>query len=128
MFQFDLFSSTVKAERLDESELFVEKFLIEPFAQSVQQLGVMQDFDVFGNVLLLTPQKVMDILMPQLVPDYNTKTMLASGGSRLPNNAGILFKVLGNSTEAVIKRIREFWGLTRLAVTGFQVPPPFPWR
>lgn len=128
MFQFDLFSSTVKAERLDGSELFVEKFLIEPFAQSVHQLGVMQDFDVFGNVLLLTPQKVMDTLMPQLVPDYNTKTMLASGGSRLPNNAGILFKVLGNSTEAVIKRIREFWGLARLAVTGFQVPPPFPWR
>ncbi|MHC5542118.1 urease accessory protein UreD, partial [Singulisphaera rosea] len=50
-FQYDLFSSTVAAERPDGPSLFVEKFRVEPHHSPVSRPGVMDDFDVFGNVL-----------------------------------------------------------------------------
>ena len=55
LFQFDLFSSIVRAERPDGTELLTEKFVIEPASDDVRQPGVMGEFDVFGNVILLTP-------------------------------------------------------------------------
>ena len=54
-YQYDLFSSLVRAERPDGRELFTEKLLIEPARKSVRQTGVMGRFDVVANVLVLTP-------------------------------------------------------------------------
>jgi len=53
---------------------------------------------------------------------------LAFGACRLPNDAGLIFKVLGRNTAQVRSKIREFWGLVREVVTGSHIPPPFLWR
>jgi urease accessory protein len=53
---------------------------------------------------------------------------VAFGACHLPNDAGLIFKVLGRETAQVTAKVREFWGIAREEVTGTALPPPFFWR
>ena len=127
-FLFDLFSSTVHAERPDGSDLFTEKFVIEPGREDPRATGAMGGFDVFGNVILLTPRRHADAILAQAPAVFDRETQCAAGASRLPNDAGLIYKVLGMETEPVRAKIRAFWSLVRPEVAGFPVPPDFSWR
>lgn len=128
LFRFDVFSSTVRGERLDGAELFVEKFVIEPARSPLSVTGVMGDFHVFGNVLLLTPPENADAIFREVPAVWDAENRCAAGVSRLPNDAGLVYKVLGVDTGVVRAKVREFWSLVRPRITGMPVPPEFPWR
>jgi urease accessory protein len=53
---------------------------------------------------------------------------VACGACRLPNDAGLIFKVVGRESAQVKTKVREFWGLVRKEVTGADLPQPFLWR
>ena len=128
LFRFDLFSSTVAAERPDGKTLFVEKFCIEPARSSLVSPGVMDSFHVFGNVLLLTPPRIANEVASRAVSAWNQDEGWASGVGRLPHEAGLIYKVVGRESSVVRARIREFHALARLTVTGYPLPPEFAWR
>ncbi len=126
-FAFELFSSTVSAERDSGAELFVEKFVIEPRRSPPSALGVMGDYQVFGNVLLLTPREHADVLYQQVIPEWSREAGFAAGASRLPNDAGLVYKVVGRDSSIVRRKVREFWSLVRPQVTGRHIPAAFSW-
>jgi len=128
LFEYDVFSSTVAAHRPAGEELFVEKFVVEPAQRPIRQIGVMGGYDVFGNVLLLTPREHADAIFAQVGAGRNEADEWASGVSRLPNDAGVVYKVLGMETKPVRAKIREFWQIVRREVTGYDVPEEFAWR
>ncbi len=128
LFQYDVFSSTVRARRPDGTELFTEKFVIEPHVHNVRQVGVMGTFDVFANVVLLTPKHHADKVFDQVPAVVNQEEQWAAGASRLPNDAGLVFKVLGQESEPVRAKVREFWSIVRQTVTGAPVLREFVWR
>ena len=128
LFEFDLFSSMISAERLDGTELLVEKFIIEPWRSPVSQLGVMGEFSVFGNVILLTPPENAVAIAEQVTAVWNQEEQFATGVSYLPNDAGLIYKVVAQESSTVRAKVREFWSLVRTQVTGFTVPPKPPWR
>ncbi|MEO8324685.1 MAG: urease accessory protein UreD, partial [Nitrospirota bacterium] len=82
LFKFDLFSSTVAAERPDGTKLFVEKFLIEPGRLEPSRLGVMGDSTVFGNVILLTPREHAEAIQGRVAAAWNREEGWAAGVSR----------------------------------------------
>lgn len=127
-FQFDLFSSTVNAVRTDGSKLFTEKFLLDPQTSSLSRLGVMGEFSVFGNVILLTPREHADAIYPMVPATWDRERQWAAGASRLPNDAGLIYRVLATDSSTVRAKIRDFWSLVRPQVTGSTVPAEFPWR
>jgi urease accessory protein len=127
-FGFDVFSSLVAAHDPFGRELFAEKLLIEPHRQSLRQAGIMGPFDVFGSVYLLTPKANADRIHAAIGAQVDQKNRLAFGASRLPNDAGLVFKVLGMETQPVKQKVREFWALTREIVLGKTLQPEFLWR
>lgn len=127
-FEFDLFSSAMHAERPDGTPLFVEKFVIEPAQTSPRDLGVMGEFDVFGNVIVLTPRVHADRILAKVTPTYDRSNPWADGAARLPNDAGLIYKVLAHESAVARSRIRAFWTLVREEVAQCPVPPEFPWR
>jgi len=126
-FSFDLFSSTVSAGRDSGEGLFVEKFVIEPKRFPPSALGVMGDYQVFGNVIFLTPREHADAVYGRVAAEWDREAGFAAGASRLPNDAGLVYKVVGRDTAVVRRKVREFWSLVRPQVTGRPVPPPFAW-
>jgi urease accessory protein len=127
VFRYDLYSARLSASRPDGTHLFAEKFLVEPPSSSPARRGVMGDFHVFGNVLLLTSTDHAEQVLAR-VPTVIDPAEGWAGASRLPNNAGLSYKILGMESEPVRARMRDFWSTARLAVMGHPAPAPFPWR
>jgi urease accessory protein len=123
-----LLSLSVGAERPDGRTLFTEKLVVEPARRPVRQTGVMDSFDVLGNVILLTPKDCADRVHARVAADVDLANGVAFGACHLPNDAGLIFKVLGRETAQVTAKVREFWGIAREEVTGTALPPPFFWR
>lgn len=128
IFQYDLFSSTLRAARPDGPDLFVEKFLVEPERFGVDRVGVMDQFHVFANVVLLTAPDCANRVYDQTLPMWAEEVPLAAGVSRLPNDAGLIYKVLGTETEPVRAKVREFCALARQEAVGRPFAPAFSWR
>jgi urease accessory protein len=123
-----LLSLALSAERPDGRLLFTEKLVIEPARRPLRQTGVMGPFDVFGNLVLLTPKAVADRVHARLDANVDSNDDIAFGACHLPNDAGLIFKVLGRETAPVKAKLREFWAIAREEATGAALPPPFFWR
>jgi urease accessory protein len=108
--------------------LFTEKLLVEPQRHAMRQTGVMGPFDVFGNVLVCTPRQTAERIWQRTSAEVDLASGLAFGACRLPNDAGLIFKVLGRETTSVKSKVREFWSIVREEVTAARLPPPFLWR
>lgn len=121
-------SIATSATRPDGCGLFTEKLLIEPQRYVMRQTGVMDSFDVFANVILCTPKNTADRVYARVEADVDLADGVAFGACRLPNDAGLIYKILGRETAQVKAKLREFWGLVRREVTGAGIPPPFLWR
>ena len=123
-----IMSISMSVSRPDESKLFTEKLLIEPQRYAMRQTGVMDSFDVFANVILCTPNDKADRVYERVEADVDLERGIAFGACRLPNDAGLVYKILGRETAQVKAKVREFWGVVRREVTGACLPPPFLWR
>lgn len=123
-----LLSLALAAERPGGRTLFTEKLVIDPARRPLRQTGVMGSFDVFGNVILLTPREAADRVHARVGAEVDEASGLAFGACQLPNDAGLVFKVLGRETAQVKAKVREFWAIAREEVTGAALPPPFFWR
>jgi urease accessory protein len=121
-------SISTAAARPEGCSLFTEKLVIEPQRYAMRQTGVMDSFDVFGNVVLCTPEDKADRIQERVEADVDLANGVAFGACRLPNDAGLIFKVLGRETVQVKAKIREFWSIVRKEVTGADLPAPFMWR
>ena len=128
LFKYDILSVCSHGERPDGKELFREKFIIDPNRMRVRDLGIMGNFDVFANVIVMTPADKADEIYKVTEAFFDRKNKLAAGVTHLPNGAGLLFKVLGMEPGPVKKAVREFVSKVRMAIKGVPVPDEFPWR
>lgn len=128
LFKYDILSVCSHGERPDGRQLFREKFVIDPLVENPRNLGVMGKFDVFANVIVMTPKDKADEIYNATEAFIDRKNMIAAGITRLPNDAGLLYKVLGMEPGPVKKLVREFCSTVRKTVKGHPVPPEFPWR
>jgi urease accessory protein len=128
VFQYDLFSSLIRATRPDQSPLFTEKFVVRPHELPVQQVGVMGSYDVFANVVLLTPKQHADRIFEQVPAVFNEEEGWAAGASRLPHDAGLIYKVVATETATAKTKVRDFWAVVRPEIVGAAIPQQFAWR
>lgn len=128
LFVYDIMSVCCHGERPDGTQLFREKFIIDPNRDNVRQIGVMHGFDVFANVLVLAPPEKAEEVYGTTPAFYDATRRLAAGVTHLPNGAGLLYKVLGMEPGPVKETVRAFCSAVRRAVKGKPLPPEFPWR
>ena len=94
----------------------------------MRQTGVMDAFDVFGNVFVCAPAPIAERIYARIDADVDLERGIAFGACRLPNDAGLVFKVLGCDTAQVRARVRDVWAVAREEITGAPIPAPFLWR
>lgn len=128
IFEYDVLSVCAHAQRPDGQPLFREKFVMVPQEGWIRDLGVMSGYDVFANVILLTPQSQAQRIYEEVEPFVDPDRKLAAGITRLPRQAGLLFKVLGMEPGPVKKLVRSFCSRVRQQIKGHPLPAEFPWR
>jgi urease accessory protein len=127
LFEYHHYSSELTACRPGGSSLFCEKLVAEPRRHPVRQAGAMGTFDVLANVILVTPPRHAAAIFERVVSGADADSECMAGASRLPNGAGLAYKVLGTETEPVTAKVRAFWDLVRREVVGAPVPSPRLW-
>ncbi len=128
LFVYDLLSVCTRAFRPDGTPLFREKMVAEPKRESVRHIGVMHRYDVFANVIVLTPEKDAAQIYERTRAFIDREEGLAVGITHLPNRSGLIFKVLGKETQPVKKIVREFCSVVRMQIKGKPLPEEFIWR
>lgn len=128
LFVYDLLSICTRAHRPDGTPLFREKLVAEPKGQTVRRIGVMHDYDVFANVLVLTPPEDAALIYEKAQAYIDKEQDLAVGITHLPNQCGLIFKVLGKEPQPVKQAIRDFCSIVRMQVKGKPLPDEFVWR
>lgn len=126
LFGFDVYSSCITAKNETGDTLFTEKLVLAPKDNPLDVVGVMGTFDIYGNVIVLTPSACQEAILAQSRSFYSKE--LCHGVSRLPNGAGLIYKVLANDSTQVKKAIRVFWQTVRQVATGHSLPTPFLWK
>lgn len=128
MFAYDILSVCSHGERPDGTQLFREKFVIDPQQLDPRKLGIMGGYEIFANVIVMTPKEKAEEIYALTPTFIDRKRKLAVGITTLPGEAGLLFKVLGCDTALVKQTVRDFCSTVRTAVKGKPVPAEFPWR
>jgi urease accessory protein len=123
-----LLSLATSATRPGGETLFSEKLVMEPLRNPMRQSGVMDGFEVFGNVILCTPADKAERIHARIGAEVDLEQGIAYGACRLPNDAGLVFKALGRETAQVRAKVRDFWEVARQEITGAAIPAPFFWR
>jgi urease accessory protein len=127
-FGFDVFSSTTTGHDSAGRETFAEKFVLEPRRRSLRAIGALGSFDIYGSVLLLTPKGFADAIRARVAADLSPEWPVACGASRLPNDAGLVFRILGGEVAPVKAKLREIQAVVRAVVKNATLPPEFLWR
>jgi urease accessory protein len=127
LFEYDLYSSALTITRPDGSVLCTEKLVSEPSRYPVRQAGVMGEFDVLASVTLAAPVPLAEAVLDQVGMTADSSAGCMAGAGRLPNDAGLAYRVLGKETEPVRAKVREFWQLVRHEALGAPIPEPRPW-
>jgi urease accessory protein len=126
-FEYDVYSSELAITRPDGRALCTEKLVCQPGRDPVRRAGVMGEFDVFANVTLAAPPRLADAVLERTEAEIDARAGYMAGASRLPNDAGLAYKVLGTETEQVRAKVREFWRVVRHEVLGAAIPEPRAW-
>lgn len=127
-FLYDVLSVCTHARRPDGERLFREKFVVRPHMRSVRTVGVMADYEVFANVVVLTPPEHADAIYDATQAYVDPENRVAVGITRLLGGCGLLYKVLGDETGPVKRLVRQFCSRVRMQVKGRVLPEEFPWR
>lgn len=127
-FAYDLLSVTIQGERPQGEPLFRERQVITPWRSSPQVTGVMSDYDVFANVVVMTPPEKADAIYAQTDAFIDPQGGIAAGITRLPCQSGLIYKVLGREVAPVKRLVRAFCSQVRQVVKGMPLPDEFPWR
>lgn len=128
LFVYDLLSVCTQAHRPDGFPLFREKMVASPKEHTVRNIGIMHGYDVFANVIVLTPEKDAAEIYEKTTAFIDRQKHLAAGISYLPNQCGLIFKVLGQETQPVKQIIREFGSVVRMQIKNKPLPPEFIWK
>ena len=125
-FDYDILSVGVQAERSDGQRLFRDKFIVRPHTQNPSVVGVMGEYEVLANVMVLTPKPMAERIYSQCEPRFDET--LVAGITSLPNECGLIYRVMGYDSQSVKHAVREFSSLVRQTVKGYPLAADFPWR
>lgn len=120
-FEFDLLSiknrvyQSSMAEKAIELK-FCEKILYQQSMQGFDSPSIMANFDVFANVLLITPSAHVDEIKAKFIGTFDKGNACAYGVSLLPSRLGLVLRVVGQESYQVKAVVKDFWQQVRQSV------------
>jgi urease accessory protein len=126
-FGYDLLSMETRLGRLEGSDLFAEKFVIEGGDPMLDAGAIVGSFDVFANILCATPPGIAARIQSRFQTDY-TDSNFMGGLSRLPNEGGLMLRMVGTETHQIRPVLRRFWRIVREEARGRTLSDEFLWR
>ena len=94
-FEYDICYLKTSAKNQNGDLRFIAIALLEPKKRSIKNFGVLEGFDVVGTVYILTEKKYIRELSDQTNSMIESLTKIYGGATILPNNSGVMVRLLG---------------------------------
>jgi len=86
---------------------------IEPKKYNMKIKGILGKYNIVGTVYVLTKKNQIEKLEEKIYENIQKSELVSIGTSILPNESGIIVKILGNNTEDVFDKIYDVVKITR---------------
>lgn len=113
-FAYDICYMKAQATNQDDSLRFVDVAMMEPKKRSMKAFGVLENYDTVGSMYVLAPSKYVSELHNKtnsVLSDFSKN--LYAGVSILPNNSGIIVRMLGDTANLLRNAVFEAVRVTR---------------
>lgn len=115
-FEYDICYLKTNAKNQNGELRFIDIAMLEPKKKSIRNFGVLEGFDVVGTVYILTETKYVRELNDQINSMIESLPKIYGGATILPNNSGVMIRLLGAFATDVRNVIYEVVRISRKVI------------
>ena len=115
-FEYDICYLKTNAKNQNGELRFIDIAMLEPKKKSIKNFGVLEGFDVVGTVYILTETKYIRELNDQINSMIESLPKIYGGATILPNNSGVMIRLLGAFATDVRNVIYEVVRICRKVI------------
>ena len=117
-FDYDVCYLRTYCKNQEEKFRCLENMKIEPKNQNLNSDGILGKNKIVGTVYILTKKDHITELENMINTNLEKLEEVSIGTSILPNESGIIVKIIGNNTEDIFKLIYRVLKITRKKILG----------
>jgi len=117
-FEYDICYLRTHCKNQDNKIRFLENTKIEPKKQRVTDFGILGEYRIVGTVYILTRKEDVIELENSINEDIRNTDVVSVGTSILPDESGIVIRILGNRTDNIFNVIFKTLEITRKKILG----------
>ena len=117
-FDYDVCYLKTIAKSHSGSLKFVDTALLEPKKNQLKRFGILEEFNMLSNMYLLVPSKYVSILNEKINEDIINYDKVVARCSILPNDSGIVVRILGNMIDDIKEVTHHILKICRKEILG----------
>ena len=119
-FQYDICYMKVSARNQNDTLRFIDIAMLEPKKCNMKTLGILGTFDMIGNAYILTKKCYVRQLKDEIDSSLQTIAHVSAGTSVLPQDSGVIVRMLGNVASDLKNAIHDIIRITRRVILNAQ--------
>jgi urease accessory protein len=120
-FEYDICYLRTHCKNQDKKIRFLENTKIEPKKQKLKNFGILGKYNIVGTVYILTRKEMVIELENSINEEIKKTDSISVGTSILPDESGIVIRILGNKTENVSDTIFKILEISRKKILGASI-------
>jgi urease accessory protein len=112
-FEYDICYMKSLGRNQNHKLRFIDIAILEPKKNNLKILGILGNFDVVGNMYILTKAKHVAELNNEINSTLQKFTHISAGATILPHDSGIIIRMLGNIANDIRNVMYEILKITR---------------
>lgn len=113
-FEYDVCYMKVKSFNQLDNLRFIDVAKLEPKKEDLRSFGIMNNYDILGNIYILIPKLHVPEIQEQINKIFDNNNNDVFGGcSKLPDDNGLVVRVLGNLVSDIKNIIYLILGIVR---------------
>jgi len=117
-FEYDICYLRTHCKNQDKKIRFLENTKIEPKKQRMKDFGILGEYSILGTVYILTRKDDVIELENTINKDIKNTEIVSVGTSILPDESGLVIRILGKKTENVFDVIFKILEISRKKILG----------
>jgi len=117
-FEYDICYLRTHCKNQDKKIRFLENTKIEPKKQKLNDFGILGEHSIVGTVYIFTRKEDVNELENTINQTIRDRHEVSVGTSILPDESGIIIRILGNKTELVFDVVFKTVEISRKKILG----------
>jgi len=112
-FEYDICYMKALARNQNHMLRFIDVAVLEPKKRVLKTLGILENFDVVGNMYILTETKYVTELSKDINSVLQKFSRISGGVTILPHDSGVIIRILGDVANDLRSVMYEIIKITR---------------